>query len=117
MDGWMIFMGDAPMIGLDPQPSGAPIVDNGMPTDAAGWADAYNLFTRFAEANQCVADDRDSLEDSDIETDDDDPLDFILRVRVHDDGSLEIFDDNATEPFTTYTAKDIFDAYGMPFPT
>jgi len=117
--GYMAFMGDTPMIGLDPHPGSAPM-DTPPSFDAAGWFEAYGGETDLQALERELADDhRARLEDvasGDLEDCDEEP-DFALPVRVEADGTLHVFAaDGETEPMRSYTVADVYGAYGMAIP-
>lgn len=88
--GYLLFMGEAPEIGLKFQPSIVP----GMPDrlDAHGFADAYNLFDSRDQAESCAEEERRARRHARERGDLSDlPCqDIPMRVRVHDDGRLDI---------------------------
>lgn len=110
LDGWLLFMAEAPLIGIDPMPAFSP--NTGAPMtkgDANEWFTIYNALPTLAEAMEEV---RDFWDPEDNEEESAAP-DFPLPVRVHDDGRLEIFDTNRSSLIATYTPEDIFKAFGL----
>lgn len=118
--GFMLFMSEAPMIGIDPQPCGAPEPLDPLPTDGAVWATQvyYGEPTKgplLISAAQDVEARQEHLDHTDEEDDEEEP-DVVLQVAVDDDGTLHVFDGDDQEPFRTFTARQVFKAYGVPFP-
>lgn len=105
MDGWMTFLAERPLCGIDPHPAYAPNIEGDNPTNAAEWAEVYGVFSSLREANLSIAEDADIIEDDDA--------DVALRVRVDDDGTLHIFDDMDQSPFVVFSAEDVLKAYGI----
>lgn len=116
--GYMAFRSDAPLIGLDPHPGWAP-QDNPSTKDAAGWFEAYGCCPDKKEVETEVGEDYVArliaVEEGDLE-DADDP-DVIFPVVVHDDGRLEVFQENPRHLIADYTVEQIYDAFGMTVPT
>lgn len=114
LDGWLLFMAEAPFIGLDPMPAFSPNSDAPLPKDCAkDWFSVYSALPTLAAAMEEA---RDFWEPEDDEEEGGAP-DFPLPVRVHDDGRLEIFDTDRSSLIATYTPEDIFKAFGLTPPT
>lgn len=113
--GYLTFVSDAPMVGLPDHPAYAPDGDM-RPTDAAGFAEAYNLHEALETAQKESIDDHEArlqaVLDGDLEDADD--ADFIMAVKVYDDGRVDVFANGfALESTATYSAYQIYDAFGM----
>lgn len=114
IDGWLLFLGEAPMVGLDPMPAFAPQSDNPTPDNSAqDWFSFYTAHDTFSAAMEDV---RDFWQIGEDDEDGEDVPDFPLPVRVHDDGRMEIFDTDRSSLLATYTSDDIFEAFGLTFP-
>lgn len=119
--GFMMFMAESPIIGIDPQPAYTPEAPAVLPTDGAVWAtQVYHAEVGAAGLRHMAIDDayahaemRAECRDDD---DDEDEPDVVMQVAVDDDGTLHVFDQGSLEPFRTFTARQVFEAYGVPFP-
>lgn len=105
--GFMAFMAQSPIVGLDPQPSWAPQETTPTPTTAQAWAE---------EIYQAHADLADALIEAEEDSADVEDTDTVFPVCVHDDGTLVVFDGTNPAPWRTYTAADVFGAFGMRAP-
>lgn len=117
--GYMTFMAEPPLIGLRTQPGSAPFEEGPKTFDAEGWGEAYSLYaTREeaeADAKEHLETIRQAVADGDMEDGDEEP-DFVMPVAVHDDGRLEIRETPEGEAIETYTAEQIYGAFGMKLP-
>lgn len=117
--GYMTFMAEAPMIGLRTQPGSAPFEEGPKTFDAEGWAEAYSLYETREAADEAAKDHQETIQqavaDGDMEDGGDEP-DFVMPVAVHDDGRLEIRETPEGEAIETYTAAQIYGAFGMKLP-
>lgn len=116
-NGFMIFLSDTPIVGIDPHPASAPNGSN-KADPLAAWKERYAVFETEAEAQTCIDEDFESRkleaeEDEEMEVGDE-PDELVLPVHVHADGRLDVFDDAAaTEPFVSHSPEQICEAYGM----
>lgn len=120
--GYMSFLSDAPVCGLRHTPAGGP--DEELAAKAktgAEWADAYGCaHAQYNALLQIASDDAEAAQ-REPEDDEDEPffeMDDIYPVHIDDEGTVFIFlsGTHGPEHDLRYTAKDIFDTFGMTFP-
>lgn len=116
--GYMSFLTEAPIIGLDPHPAYAP--DTAPEASGAHvWSRLYHLNTDRAELEREAREDlearRDAYECGDME-DFDEETDIILPVTVSDDGLLTVMDPDGGFVLREYTPADLYGAFGMSCP-
>lgn len=116
--GYMAFMSEAPIVGLDPHPGYAP-QDVVSTNDVEGWFRAYNCETDRTVLEAEITDSHEAqvqaVKDGDLE--DTDEPDFILPVTVHDDGQLDVHDETGQHLIVSYTTSEVYGAFGMKIPT
>ena len=114
--GFMLFMAEAPLIGLHIQPGYAP-AEEITSNDAEGYYKALNIYALREEALQSAKDTHDNLLE-DVEAgnlEDCDDIDDVFEVEIDDAGNLTIFCDDAGTIMEKYHISDVYHAFGMNF--
>jgi hypothetical protein len=118
LKGYMSFLAEAPIIGLDPHPAYAP----DPAPEAYGahvWARLYHVEKDKADLEREAQEDlearRDAYELGDME-DFDEETDQIFPVTVSDSGTLTVMDPDGSFVLREYTPPDIYRAFGMSCP-
>lgn len=113
IQGYMTFMCEAPIVGLDPQPGNAP-GENDKTDPLEFWKDAYFVHEDRKSAEQAVADFAESMKAEvaagnlqDFEEE------FVLPVVLFEDGSVHVHDRFENAPMRIYTAADMLGAFGI----
>lgn len=115
--GYMLFMAEAPLIGLRPHPAWAP-QDELKSADAEGYFAALGAYeTREAALKDAEEDHQIRIEEVEAgNLEDADEVDDIFEICVHDDGRIEVFQDAPRCLLAEYTIAQVYDAFGMTLP-
>ena len=106
--GFLTFSFDTPIIGLDPHPAWAPQEIATLPQTSEGWVEVYG--GSASEADLLIAAEQDA---QDFDTDE---ADIVFPVTIHPDGTLDIYDGTNPDIMRSYSAKQVFAAFGMTLP-
>jgi len=116
--GYLAFLAEPPLVGLDPHPAWAP--EAPASHDADGFFLAYGASASREALEREIAEDLrarlDAVAAGDLE--DADEADVILAVRIHDDGRMEVRDRDHPEdpPLRIHQMSEIYAAFGLPVP-
>lgn len=122
--GYMAFLVDAPMVGLDPHPAYAP-QDNITRFDAGGYFEALGAEVDKGVLEKMLAEDTQAQEQAVANGDLEDmgEPDIIFDVDVYDDGMVEIFYRHieggevvSRDLLRRYSVAQVYDTFGMTMP-